>query len=96
MKLPKLRLLVNIQLRMVIRDAKDIVSDEGDAYIVPHMSHSHWIPKSDLSEEERQATQAFCAEKGITAGTESKTPEKKAQDTASSSALKTRNSSRTL
>ena len=69
-----------------IFDAKDIVSDEGDAYIVPHMSHSHWIPKSDLSEEERQAAQAFCAEKGITAGTESKTPEKKAQDTASSSA----------
>lgn len=69
-----------------IFDAKDIVSDEGDAYIVPHMSHSHWIPKSDLSEEERQAAQVFCAEKGITAGTESKTPEKKAQDTASSSA----------
>nr|WP_317334579.1 pneumococcal-type histidine triad protein [Streptococcus orisratti] len=69
-----------------IFDAKDIVSDEGDAYIVPHMSHSHWIPKSDLSEEERQAAQAFCAEKGITAGTESKTPEKKAQDNASSSA----------
>ena len=69
-----------------IFDAKDIVSDEGDAYIVPHMSHSHWIPKSDLSEKERQAAQAFCAEKGITVGTESKTPEKKAQDNASSSA----------
>ncbi|MGV3353724.1 pneumococcal-type histidine triad protein [Streptococcus orisratti] len=69
-----------------IFDAKDIVSDEGDAYIVPHMSHSHWIPKSDLSEEERQAAQVFCAEKGITAGTESKTPERKVQDTASSSA----------
>lgn len=55
-----------------IFDARDIVSDEGDAYVVPHVTHSHWIPKSDLSEEERQAAQAFCQEKGFKAQEEAK------------------------
>ncbi|WP_161978680.1 pneumococcal-type histidine triad protein [Streptococcus sp. S784/96/1] len=40
-----------------IFDAKDIEREEGDAYIVPHMNHSHWIPKWDLSYSERRAAE---------------------------------------
>ncbi|WP_419757111.1 pneumococcal-type histidine triad protein [Streptococcus entericus] len=40
-----------------IFDAKDIEREEGDAYIVPHMDHSHWIPKWDLSYTERRAAE---------------------------------------
>ncbi len=28
-----------------IFDEHDIISDEGDAYVTPHMGHSHWIGK---------------------------------------------------
>ncbi|EHZ22704.1 histidine triad domain protein [Streptococcus pneumoniae GA13723] len=28
-----------------IFDPRDITSDEGDAYVTPHMTHSHWIKK---------------------------------------------------
>ena len=49
-----------------IFDPRDITSDEGDAYITPHMSHSHWIKKDSLSEAERGAAQAYVKEKGLT------------------------------
>ena len=49
-----------------IFDIRDITSDEGDAYVTPHMSHSHWIKKESLSETERVAAQAYAKEKGLT------------------------------
>lgn len=49
-----------------IFDPRDITSDEGDAYVTPHMSHSHWIKKESLSEAERAAGQAYAKEKGLT------------------------------
>ena len=49
-----------------IFDPRDITSDEGDAYVTPHMSHSHWIKKDSLSEAERAAAQAYAKEKGLT------------------------------
>lgn len=49
-----------------IFDEHDIISDEGDAYVTPHMGHSHWIKKESLSEAERVAAQAYAKEKGLT------------------------------
>ena len=49
-----------------IFDPRDITSDEGDAYVTPHMTHSHWIKKDSLSEAEREAAQAYAKEKGLT------------------------------
>ena len=49
-----------------IFDAHDIISDEGDAYVTPHMGHSHWIGKDSLSEAERAAAQAYAKEKRLT------------------------------
>ena len=49
-----------------IFDTRDITSDEGDAYVTPHMTHSHWIKKESLSEDERVAAQAYAKEKGLT------------------------------
>ncbi len=49
-----------------IFDTRDITSDEGDAYVTPHMTHSHWIKKDSLSEAERTAAQAYAKEKGLT------------------------------
>ena len=49
-----------------IFDIRDITSDEGDAYVTPHMTHSHWIKKESLSEAERVAAQAYAKEKGLT------------------------------
>ena len=49
-----------------IFDPRDITSDEGDAYVTPHMTHSHWIKKDSLSEAERVAAQAYAKEKGLT------------------------------
>ena len=49
-----------------IFDIRDISSDEGDAYVTPHMTHSHWIKKESLSEAERVAAQAYAKEKGLT------------------------------
>ena len=37
----------------------DIIEDTGDAYIVPHGGHYHYIPKSDLSASELAAAQAY-------------------------------------
>ena len=48
-----------------IFDTRDITSDEGDAYVTPHMTHSHWIKKESLSEAERVAAQAYAKEKGL-------------------------------
>ncbi|WP_420789635.1 pneumococcal-type histidine triad protein [Streptococcus sp. K0074] len=48
-----------------IFDPRDITSDEGDAYVTPHMTHSHWIKKESLSEAERAAAQAYAKEKGL-------------------------------
>ncbi|OZS34275.1 histidine motif-containing protein, partial [Streptococcus pneumoniae] len=49
-----------------IFDPRDITSDEGDAYVTPHMTHSHWIKKDSLSEAERAAAQAYAKEKDLT------------------------------
>ena len=49
-----------------IFDAHDIISDEGDAYVTPHMGHSHWIGKDSLSEAERTTAQAYAKEKRLT------------------------------
>ena len=49
-----------------IFDPRDITSDEGDAYVTPHMTHSHWIKKESLSEAERAVAQAYAKEKGLT------------------------------
>ena len=38
-----------------IFNASDIIEDTGDAYIVPHGNHFHYIPKSDLSASELAA-----------------------------------------
>lgn len=40
-------------------NASDIIEDTGDAYIVPHGNHFHYIPKSDLSAGELAAAQAY-------------------------------------
>ena len=37
----------------------DIIEDTGDAYIVPHGGHYHFIPKSDLSAGELAAAKAY-------------------------------------
>ena len=41
----------------------DIIEDTGDAYIVPHGGHYHYIPKSDLSSSELAAAKAHLAGK---------------------------------
>ncbi|QCZ57661.1 pneumococcal-type histidine triad protein [Streptococcus sp. 1643] len=48
-----------------IFDEHDIISDEGDAYVTPHMGHSHWIGKDSLSDKEKVAAQSYTKEKGI-------------------------------
>ena len=40
-------------------NASDIIQDTGDAYIVPHGGHFHYIPKSDLSAGELAAAKAY-------------------------------------
>ena len=51
-----------------IFDPHDVIKDEGDGYTAPHMTHSHYIPKKDLSESERKATEEYL---------KTKTPKKK-------------------
>jgi len=46
-----------------IFNSSDIIEDTGDAYIVPHGNHFHYIPKSDLSASELAAAQIFLAGK---------------------------------
>ena len=45
-------------------NAADIIEDTGDAYIVPHGGHYHYVPKSALSSTELAAAQAYLAGKG--------------------------------
>ena len=45
-------------------NATDIIEDTGDAYIVPHGGHYHYVPKSALSSSELAAAQAYLAGKG--------------------------------
>ena len=42
-----------------IFNPSDIIEDTGDAYIVPHGGHYHYIPKSSLSAGELAAAQAY-------------------------------------
>ena len=37
----------------------DVIDDLGDAFLVPHGNHFHYIPKSDLSASELSAAQAY-------------------------------------
>ena len=46
-------------------NASDIIEDTGDAYIVPHGGHFHYIPKSALSSSELAAAQAYLASRGV-------------------------------
>ena len=46
-----------------IFNPSDIIEDTGDAYIVPHGGHYHYIPKSSLSASELAAAQAYLAGK---------------------------------
>lgn len=46
-----------------IFDPHDLTEDQGDGYTAPHMNHSHYIPKSDLSKSERQAAEAYMKNK---------------------------------
>ena len=48
-----------------IFDEHDIISDEGDAYVTPHMGHSHWIGKDNLSDKEKAVLKSYTKEKGI-------------------------------
>ncbi|HEP1496505.1 TPA: pneumococcal-type histidine triad protein [Streptococcus pyogenes] len=41
----------------------DIIDDLGDAYLVPHGNHYHYIPKKDLSPSELAAAQAYWSQK---------------------------------
>ena len=42
----------------------DILEDTGDAYIVPHGGHYHYVPKSALSSSELATAQAYLAGRG--------------------------------
>ncbi|WP_247949219.1 pneumococcal-type histidine triad protein [Streptococcus mitis] len=42
-----------------IFNASDIIEDTGDAYIIPHGGHYHYIPKSSLSASELAVAQAY-------------------------------------
>ena len=45
-------------------NVEDIIEDTGDAYIVPHGGHYHYVPKSALSSSELAAAQAYLAGRG--------------------------------
>ena len=45
-------------------NAADIIEDTGDAYIVPHGGHYHYVPKSALSSSELAAAQAYLSGRG--------------------------------
>lgn len=46
-----------------IFNPSDVIEDTGDAYIVPHGNHFHYIPKADLSASELAAAQAVWSRK---------------------------------
>lgn len=64
-----------------IFDEHDIESDEGNAYVTPHLKHSHWIKKDSLSEAERAAAQAYAKEKGLQAPNSTEATEAKPEAT---------------
>ncbi|MGP0426863.1 pneumococcal-type histidine triad protein [Streptococcus pneumoniae] len=64
-----------------IFDEHDIESDEGNAYVTPHLNHSHWIKKDSLSEAERAAAQAYAKEKGLQAPNSTEATEAKTEAT---------------
>ena len=73
-----------------IFNASDIIEDTGDAYIVPHGNHFHYIPKSDLSASELAAARAFLAGKTNQPSSVGYRP---STNSSSSSASETSNSS---
>lgn len=64
-----------------IFDEHDIESDEGNAYVTPHLNHSHWIKKDSLSEAERAEAQAYAKEKGLQAPNSTEATEAKPEAT---------------
>ena len=53
-------------------DANNIVSEEGDGYIVKHGDHNHFVKKSDLSAKQLEEAKEFLAKKGAATTTEDK------------------------
>ena len=53
-------------------DANNIVSEEGDGYIVKHGNHNHFVKKSDLSAKQLEEAKEFLAKKGEATTTEDK------------------------
>ena len=53
-------------------DANNIVSEEGDGYIVKHDDHNHFVKKSDLSAKQLEEAKEFLAKKGEATTTEDK------------------------
>ena len=47
-------------------DANNIVSEEGDGYIVKHGDHNHFVKKSDLSAKQLEEAKEFLAKKAET------------------------------
>ena len=53
-------------------DVNNIVSEEGDGYIVKHGDHNHFVKKSDLSAKQLEEAKEFLAKKGEVTTTEDK------------------------
>ena len=53
-------------------DVNNIVSEEGDGYIVKHGDHNHFVKKSDLSAKQLEEAKEFLAKKGEATTTEDK------------------------
>ena len=53
-------------------DANNIVSEEGDGYIVKHGDHNHFVKKSDLSAKQLEEAKEFLAKKDEATTTEDK------------------------
>ena len=53
-------------------DVNNIVSEEGDGYIVKHGDHNHFVKKSDLSAKQLEEAKEFLAKKGGATTTEDK------------------------
>ena len=53
-------------------DANNIVSEEGDGYIVKHGDYNHFVKKSDLSAKQLEEAKEFLAKKGEATTTEDK------------------------
>ena len=53
-------------------DVNNIVSEEGDGYIVKHGDHNHFVKKSDLTAKQLEEVKEFLAKKGAATITEDK------------------------